>query len=197
EAVARRYLSITRARGVFFLVAGDEDLADRIGADGVHWPSGGHRESGTGNGVRRHSRFPIPDSRLLVTAAAHDAAELAAAAAGGTKLALLSPAFATRSHPGTEHLGAARFKALAAASPIPVLALGGVEAGNAAFLKGRNICGIAAIGAFFSSLDESAGRKSGHRSCASSFASPLRGGRKSPLRLSGGGAHFHRGISSG
>lgn len=136
EAVARRYLSICRGRGVLFLVAGDEGLADRIGADGVHWPS-------TGRGARR-----ALDRRLIVTAACHGAAELAAAAARGARLALLSPAFPTRSHPGTEHLGPARFKAIAAASPIPVLALGGVEAGNAGALAGRNVAGIAAIGAF-------------------------------------------------
>lgn len=148
EAVARRYLSITRARGVFFLVAGDEDLADRIGADGVHWPSGGHRESGTGNRTAFQSRFLSRDPRPIITAAAHSIADLVRAASLGAHLALLSPAFPTRSHPNTEHLGPARFKALAAASPIPVFALGGVDEKKADALSGKNVAGLAAIGAF-------------------------------------------------
>jgi thiamine-phosphate pyrophosphorylase len=152
EAVARRYLSICRGCGVFFLVGGDAGLAARIGADGVHWPSGGNREPAIRRGVR-HSRFPIPDSRFLITAACHNAAQLAAAAARGACLALLSPVFPTQSHPGTEHLGAARFKALAAASPTPVLALGGVDAKNAALLAGKNVAGVAVIGAFLPSLE--------------------------------------------
>jgi thiamine-phosphate pyrophosphorylase len=149
EAVARRYLSICRRRGAFFLVAGDAELAENIGADGVHWPSGGNRGPAIGRRVRR-SRFPISDSRFLISAACHNAAQLAAAAARGASLALLSPVFPTQSHPGTEHLGAARFKALAAASPVPVLALGGVEAGNAHLLAGKHVAGFAAIGAFVS-----------------------------------------------
>jgi thiamine monophosphate synthase len=86
--------------------------------------------------------------RFLLTAACHDASELARAAAIGADLALLSPAFATASHPGAEDLGPARFRALAAGSPLPLLALGGVDGDNARLLAGRNVAGIAAIGAF-------------------------------------------------
>lgn len=138
EAVARRYLSICRARGVFFLVAGDAALAARIGADGVHWPS--FRTA--------PAPFPPRQAPFIVTAACHTAAELAGAAARGADLALLSPVFRTQSHPGAAELGADRFRALAAASPIPVLALGGVDCGNARLLIERNVAGIAAIGAF-------------------------------------------------
>lgn len=138
EAMARRYLSICRARGVFFLVAGDEALAVRIGADGAHRRS-------CGAWGRR-----APDPRFIITAACHSEAEIARAHRLGARLALLSPAFPTQSHPGAEHLGPARFRRLAAASPVPVIALGGVDENNAAGLSGRNVAGLGAIAAFCS-----------------------------------------------
>jgi thiamine-phosphate pyrophosphorylase len=136
-ALARRYSAICRRRGVLFLVAGDIDLARVIGADGLHLPA----RALSSSACRR-------EKRLLLTAACHDAAEIARAGAVGADLALLSPAFPTASHPGAEHLGAERFKALAASSPVPVLALGGVDERNAPLLACKNVAGIAAIGAF-------------------------------------------------
>jgi len=45
-------------------------------------------------------------------------------------------------------LGLKRFKEIAAQSPLPVLALGGVDAQNAGQLAGENVAGLGAIGAF-------------------------------------------------
>lgn len=140
ESLARRYLSICRGRGVFFLVAGDAALAARLGADGVHWPA-------FGKGVAA-APFATAGNRLIATASCHDGAALSAAAAQGASLALLSPVFPTQSHRGAASLGIARFKALAGASPIPVLALGGVDETVAPPLAGPNVAGIAAISAF-------------------------------------------------
>ena len=147
EAVARRFRAICKARGALFLVAGDAVLAMRIGADGVHF---GTRDAGRGTRAARISRsvIPSPESRLLVTAAAHNAADLARAALLRADLVLLSPVFPTQSHPEAEHLGVTRFRALAAASPVPVLALGGVDERHRASLAGPNVAGIAGIGAF-------------------------------------------------
>jgi thiamine-phosphate pyrophosphorylase len=138
-ALARRYSVICRRRGVLFLVAGDIRLALAVCADGLHLPA----RALSSSACRR-------EKRLLLTAACHDAAELARAGVVGADLAFLSPAFPTQSHPGTEHLGPARFRALASASPLPVLALGGVDERNAPLLAGKNVAGIAAIGAFLS-----------------------------------------------
>lgn len=148
EAIARRYRAICAGRGVLFLVAGDAALAARVGADGVHWPTSGHGKWGMGNRTAIHSPFPIPHSRFLITAAAHNGADLARAGSLGAQLALLSPVFPTQSHSGAAPLGIARFRALATASPVPVLALGGVDEKNAHWLMGKNIAGIGAIGAF-------------------------------------------------
>jgi len=137
-AIARRYLAICRARGVLFLVAGDSDLAAAIGADGVHWPGRLLSSAACGNRGKN----------LIVTAACHGADDLARAHRLGADLALLSPVFPTPSHAGAPSLGLARFRALAAASALPVLALGGVDAANAGLLAGPNVAGLAAIGAF-------------------------------------------------
>lgn len=49
-------------------------------------------------------------------------------------LALLSPVFATRSHPGAKALGPVRFALMARTSRIPVIALGGMTAHRARML---------------------------------------------------------------
>ncbi len=142
--IASRYAALCRARNLVFLVAGDAGLAHLVKADGVHVPAGMLKELKAAKAGRGADR---PAPRLL-TAACHDAAELRLAAAIGADIALLSPAFATGSHPGADELGAVRFKALAASAAIPVLALGGVDDRNARLLAGAKVAGIAAIGAF-------------------------------------------------
>jgi thiamine-phosphate pyrophosphorylase len=142
DAIARRYRAICKGRGILFLVAGDARLAAEIGADGAHVSSAELRDGPL------FDRRTAARSLRIVTAACHDGDELSRAAAIGADVALLSPVFPTRSHPGAEHLGPARLRALAAASPLPVLALGGVDDRNAALLRGANVAGLAAIGAF-------------------------------------------------
>ncbi len=133
--LAARLKSICAARGVKLLIGADMALAEKIGADGVHFP-------------RWHAPGADFPKHLILTAACHDADALTRAGAMGADAALLSPAFATQSHPGAIAAGPARLRMLAAGSPIPVLALGGVNAGNAHLLAGPNIAGIAAISAF-------------------------------------------------
>lgn len=135
EAVARRVASLCRARRLLFIVGGDIALARRVGADGVHYPS-------RMLGAIEHA------PGLIVSAACHDPDQLQIAHRRGAQVAFLSPVFATASHPGAEHLGPARCKAIAAASPLPVLALGGVDETNAGQLMARNVVGFCAIGAF-------------------------------------------------
>ena len=64
-------------------------------------------------------------------ATARDRAEIAAAARLGAAAIFLSPVYATASHPGAATLGPERFHDLAKASPIPIIALGGMTAQRA------------------------------------------------------------------
>ncbi len=135
-ALARRLQSIATARGVFLILGADARLARKVGADGVHVPSWGAEG------------FDPPADDLIVTAACHGAEDIEKAARFGADLALLAPVFPTASHPDAAALGPARFKTVAAQSPLPVLALGGVDETNADLLTGPNVAGLAAIGAF-------------------------------------------------
>ncbi len=84
----------------------------------------------------------IIGQRGLRLATAHSLSEIAAAVRAGADAVLLSPVFATRSHPGARTLGPVRFLLLARQSPVPVIALGGMTRRRAAALP---VAGWAAI----------------------------------------------------
>ena len=63
----------------------------------------------------------------LWLATAHDGDEIARAVRGGADGIFLSPVFPTASHPGAPTLGVHGFHVLAQASPVPVIALGGMN----------------------------------------------------------------------
>lgn len=132
-ALAQSLAAISHIR---LLIAGDAALAADIGADGLHLPQARAREAG-------HWRARFPD--WIITAAAHDPA--AVRQMRHADAVLLSPVFPTASHPGAAALGPLRAAAIAAAAPVPVYALGGVDAKSAARL-GPAFSGLAAIGAF-------------------------------------------------
>lgn len=58
---------------------------------------------------------------------------------------LLSPVFPTRSHPGGKVLGPVRWRAIAALSPVPVIALGGMTARRARRIGAERWAGIDAF----------------------------------------------------
>ncbi len=111
---------IARVRGHRIVLADSALTAREWGADGIYgaarslWP----RRAG-----------------LIHLATAHDMAELGLAARLGADAALLSPVFATRSHPGGRTLGAVRFRLLARQAALPVIALGGMTRGRAQSLR--------------------------------------------------------------
>lgn len=120
---------VCRERRLLLFVAADTRLAVALRADGLHLPEGMTRP---------------PAWRGLVSAAAHSRRALADAKRRRADFALLSPAFPTASHPGAPALGALRFAALARRAPLPVLALGGVDARTVRGLRGA--AGVATVG---------------------------------------------------
>lgn len=139
EALAARLAVLCRTRRIKLFVAGDLSLAMRVRA-GLHLPQG-------------MAASPSPRIRLWVrrgeelTAAAHDRAALSHAARLGARAALLSPVFATASHPGAKPLGLFGFRRLVREAKLPVIALGGIDADTVRQLKGAPISGVAAVGA--------------------------------------------------
>lgn len=107
---------IAKARGHCVILADSAVTASEWGADGVYgaplslWP-------------RR--------TNLLQLATAHNARELALAQRKGAHAILLSPVFATQSHPSGQVLGPVRFRHLARLANVPVIALGGITRARA------------------------------------------------------------------
>lgn len=136
EVMARELLRLCRERRILFLLAGDWRMAHRIRAGGVHLPE--HRAH-----QARAIRTAMPGA--IITAAAHSQRAAQQAFRAGADAVLLSPVFATRSHPGSPILGAVRFAGAVRRAQLPVIALGGLNADNARRLTGSGAAGIAAI----------------------------------------------------
>ncbi len=125
---------IAHARGLALLIANDAALAARIGTDGLHLSQANARDAG-------HWRARHP--QWIITAAAHSLR----ACTRDADAVLLSPVFATASHPGAVVLGAIRARLIARASPVPVYALGGIDTKTVRNLNGADFAGVAAISA--------------------------------------------------
>ncbi|MFA9461403.1 thiamine phosphate synthase [Thiohalorhabdus methylotrophus] len=130
----------TRRRGALLFVNGRPELARAVRADGLHLPEG-------------YPRPPTTEWSGVLTVAAHDGHGLERARQVHADFALLSPLFDTRSHPDTEPLGPKRFAALAAESPVPLVALGGINAGNAHLARESGARGVACMDAILGAPD--------------------------------------------
>jgi thiamine-phosphate pyrophosphorylase len=136
--LAIKLARICRARRVKLLIAGDLQLAAAAKA-GLHLPE---RQAAT------------PAIRLwrrrggFMSVAAHGRLGLRR----GADAALLSPVFATASHPTAKPLGLLALRRLTRSARLPVLALGGVTAERLVALKSAAIFGVAAVGALIPPL---------------------------------------------
>ena len=94
----------------------DEKLAHAVGAHGIHLSS------------RRLRQIDQRPSFEWVAASCHNQEELDRAAALGLDFVVFSPVLATPSHPQAPGIGWAAFAQQIAQSPLPVFALGGMQA---------------------------------------------------------------------
>jgi thiamine-phosphate pyrophosphorylase len=128
---------------------GAAEAARAVGAAGIHLPGRWHAEQ-------------IGQARIvgIVSVGCHSVGEVAIARVAGADLALLSPIFRTESHPEARPLGVEALSAAAqAAGKMPVFALGGVNAKNAASCIAAGAAGVAGIRTFLSGDWEAAARK--------------------------------------
>jgi 8-oxo-dGTP diphosphatase len=130
--LAREIVKRAKPYAARVLVNGPVELAKAADADGVHLDSGAL--------MKLTSR---PDCEW-VGASCHNAAELAHAAAIAD-FGMLSPVLPTASHPGEPTLGWEVFAQLAARSPIPVYALGGVNFSDLDTARQHGAHGIAML----------------------------------------------------
>ena len=138
DRIARHLREITRERGVLLLIGRDAELADRVGADGVHLPERSLSAAYALGGRR-------PD--WLLTGAVHsiDAASMAR----DLDAVILSPVFLAGGRSATKQaLGLPTLMEASLRSLTSVYALGGINADNATTMIGSGACGIAGVEAF-------------------------------------------------
>lgn len=140
ETLARRIVAPAHALGLKVLISGDVRLALKLKCDGVHLS----QQKARRGPLRIQSLHPD----FLITAAAHDGLSLRRAKASGCALVMLSPVFATDSHPNARPLGILRFSRMARISDSNVIGLGGITPAHAKRLNLSPAFGIAAIGAW-------------------------------------------------
>lgn len=151
--LAQRLARLARRRRLVLLIAarnrGEARAAGRLGADGIHVPEV----------LTRHlpAWRRLGDFRLM-TAAAHGPAALCRAARRGADAALLSPVFATASHPGATVIGPVRFAGWVGGATIAVYGLGGITGATAKRLRHSGAVGLAAIGGLGASTWVAQGR---------------------------------------
>ncbi len=151
RALAESALALTHAAGARLILNPPHNVADRwldaaggMHADTVPQADGWHLTS-----ARLMACETRPAGWRLVSAACHDAAQLAQAARLGLDFVTLSPVLPTATHPEATPLGWPAFTALAAQTALPVFALGGMRAETLSAARNAGAYGIAAIRAFW------------------------------------------------
>lgn len=136
--LAKRLSRYCRARGLVFLVAGDADLARTVGAHGLHLPTWALRNSD------RDTNAKIGRDWIL-TASVHNYPELGSALRFGVSAIILSPIFATPSHPDRKAMGPLTAARIARLSSVPVIALGGMSKRTVPRLRHCGLNGVAGV----------------------------------------------------
>jgi len=145
-ALAVELRAMTRAAGAALLINDRIDVALACDADGVHLPS--------------HS-FAVAEARALlgpdrlIGVSTHSPAELAAAA--GADFAVFGPLYDTPSKRAYgPPLGLDGLRAARAAAPLPLFAIGGIDAARAADARAAGADGVAVIRAVLAAADPTA-----------------------------------------
>ena len=139
EAAARRARKALGDGTGLTMLNGPAALAARLGFDGVHWPES--------------ALPPAPVAGpAFASAAAHSVAALRRAERAGAKAILFAPVFAP-AWKAAEPVGLAGLKAAAAATPLPLFALGGVAVERVRDCLAHGAYGVAAVSGVFGAGD--------------------------------------------
>lgn len=167
-ALAGTLLSIARRHGARLSVHGDAVMAKRCGADGVHLRSGSDAAA---------SRALMGPAKLIGVSI-HTVTEAQAIDPNVVDYAIAGPAFETASKPGYgPEIGRGGLAAIAAAAPVPILAIGGINAARAAEVVAAGPAGIAVMGSIMRAPDPAA--------ATTALLATLAGARLSPPAPSG------------
>ncbi len=154
ELPARQLLDLGRTllgpisqRGAALVVNDRVDVAMALGAQGV--------QLGGGSLPVREARRLAGDG-MLIGASAHSLEEALRAEGEGADYLILGTIFETRSHPGLKPAGLGLVSRVAETVRIPVIAIGGISAGNAGLVMAAGASGVAVITALQSAPDVAA-----------------------------------------
>jgi 8-oxo-dGTP diphosphatase len=131
RSLAAALVALARQRDAKVLLNGEPELARAWGCDGVHLTSAA---------LKAATSRPAD---LICAASCHTRADIDRAGALGLDFAVLGPVMATPTHPGMPALGWEGFAAIAAETPLPIFALGGLEAGDLAVAIAHGAHGVA------------------------------------------------------
>ncbi|MFJ2995557.1 thiamine phosphate synthase [Pandoraea sp. NPDC087047] len=151
RALAESALALTHAAGAQLILNPPHDVADRWldAAGGMHAGTVPQADGWHLTSARLMACETRPAGWRLVSAACHDAVQLAQATRLGLDFVTLSPVLATATHPDATPLGWPAFTALAAQTALPVFALGGMRAETLTSARNAGAYGVAAIRAFW------------------------------------------------
>ena len=142
--LGRRVMARAHECGAALVVNDRLDVAMAMGADGVHL-GGGSLPVGE---VRR-----LVSGGMLVGASVHSLEEAVRAEGDGADYLVLGTIFETASHPGRAPAGLDLVARVTSAVRIPVIAIGGITAGNARSVMDAGASGVAVIRAIQSADD--------------------------------------------
>ncbi len=135
--LARSLLPLARRHGAKLMVHGEAALAKRVGTDGVHLPSGADAKA---------ARMLLGPEKLIGVSI-HTVTEAEAIDPHRVDYALAGPAFETPSKPGYgPEIGRKGLSEIVRAAPVPVLAIGGINAARIGELIAAGAAGVAVMG---------------------------------------------------
>jgi thiamine-phosphate pyrophosphorylase len=143
-ALARRLLAVARPCGARVSLHGDPRLACEAGAGGVHLSAGADASAARA----------LLGADALVGLSIHAGDDLARIDPAAVDYLVAGPAYETASKPGYGPcLGPSGIASLARSTAIPILAIGGLDAGNAAPLLRAGAAGVAVMGPIMRAAD--------------------------------------------
>ncbi|RYG70526.1 thiamine phosphate synthase [bacterium] len=164
---------------------GRSDIARTAHADGLHLPEG---------------EIPVSAARLTLGfhtpcgVSVHSVEGAVAAVTEGANYLMFGPVFATQSHPDAAPVGLEALKKVVVSVKVPVFAVGGIDASNAASCVEAGAAGVAVISAVWDAPDITSAVRS-IRAALGEKDAPLHGethspAGTSPLSRSGMPAHL-------
>jgi thiamine-phosphate pyrophosphorylase len=147
--LARRLSRATLGQALL-LVNGPLDVALAVEADGVHLPASAPSV------WRPREAVPVDGQGFLVGRSVHSLVAARRAEEEGVDYLVAGPVYETRSHPGRAPAGLSLIEGITRRVRVPVLAIGGVNAGRVDEVVRAGASGVAVISAVLAATDRRA-----------------------------------------